>query len=435
MRDRYARRVAQGLRCPVEFALLTLVLGFAVLEAAHPPAARAQDQTPPPAAQPTAPAAKADVKTIQIILARELIDHPPPLSLLDIPPLDDGIAGAKLAILDNNTTGRFVGQDFKLEVVENPKSADLVAEIEKRVAAGAGFIVADVSPKTLLALSDAVKSKDVVIFNAGATDDRLREEDCRTNVKHTAPTRSMLADGLTQYMAWKQWRRLLMVVGPQPEDEAYAEAFRRSAKRFGLKIVEERKFVYEAGSRRSDGGHEQVQQQIPTFMQNAPEHDVVVVADESGLFGEYFPYRTWVPRPVIGTAGLTAVSWHPALEQWGGTQFQNRFKRLANRNMRARDYDVWVAVRSIGEAATRKKSVVPKDLIEYMRSAEFELAAFKGQKLTYRSWNGQLRQPMLITTARLLVSVSPQPGFLHEFSVLDTLGIDKPETKCKAYVN
>jgi hypothetical protein len=26
--------------------------------------------------------------------------------------------------------------------------------------------------------------------------------------------------------------------------------------------------------------------------------------------------------------------------------------------------------------------------------------------------------------------VSPQPGFLHQFSELDTLGIDRPETKC-----
>jgi hypothetical protein len=29
--------------------------------------------------------------------------------------------------------------------------------------------------------------------------------------------------------------------------------------------------------------------------------------------------------------------------------------------------------------------------------------------------------------------VSPQPGFLHQFTELDTLGFDKPETNCRAY--
>jgi ABC transporter substrate binding protein (PQQ-dependent alcohol dehydrogenase system) len=66
-----------------------------------------------------------------------------------------------------------------------------------------------------------------------------------------------------------------------------------------------------------------------------------------------------------------------------------------------------------------------------MKSDRFELAAFKGVKLSFRPWDNQLRQPILLADARSLVSVSPQPGFLHEFSELDTLGIDRPETRCR----
>jgi ABC transporter substrate binding protein (PQQ-dependent alcohol dehydrogenase system) len=243
----------------------------------------------------------------------------------------------------------------------------------------------------------------------------------------------MLADGLAQYLVWKQWRRWLLVRGAGRDDEAFAEALRRAAKRFGGKIVEERVFQVETGSRRADGGHEQIQQQIPAFTQNAPAYDVLLVADEGEQFGEYFPYRTWDARPVAGTQGLAPMSWHPALEQWGATQFQNRFQRLAGRPMRALDYDMWVAVRAVGEAATRTKSAAPKVLIGYMRSPEFDLAAFKGRKLSFRDWDGQLRQPILVGTAKLPVTVSPQPGFLHQFSELDTLGVDKPESACKAY--
>jgi len=127
------------------------------------------------------------------------------------------------------------------------------------------------------------------------------------------------------------------------------------------------------------------------------------------------------------------VSWHPALELWGGTQFQHRFKRLNDRIMRPIDYDAWLAVRVAGEAVNRTKSNVFKDLVTYIHSPKFEVAAFKGVSTTFRDWNGQLRQPIILATPKIEVSISPQPGFLHQFSVLDTLGIDKPETKCKAY--
>ncbi|HXE88216.1 MAG TPA: ABC transporter substrate-binding protein [Hyphomicrobiaceae bacterium] len=393
----------------------------------------------PAAGQPQAPAASTPaaqagaVQKIAIVLARELRDRPPPLSLLDFPPQDDGVAGARLAINDNNTTGRFLKQEFALDVVESASASDLIAGVSKRIDAGAGFVVADMSPAALLQLSDALKARDALILNAGSADDRLREADCRANVLHTAPSRAMLADGLAQYLVWKQWRRWLLVRGTGRDDEAFADALRRAAKRFGGKIVEERTFRVETGSRRSDGGHEQVQLQIPAFTQNAPAYDVLLVADEEEQFGDYFPYRTWDARPVAGTQGLAPMSWHPALEQWGATQFQNRFRRLANRPMRPLDYDVWVAVRSVGEAATRTKSAEPRALIPYMRSGEFDLAAFKGRKLSYRSWDGQLRQPILVGTAKLPVTVSPQPGFLHQFSELDTLGVDKPESGCKAY--
>jgi ABC transporter substrate binding protein (PQQ-dependent alcohol dehydrogenase system) len=370
---------------------------------------------------------------IAIVLARELRDVPPPLSLLDTRPSDEGVAGARLAINDNNTTGRFLKQAFTLEVVESSKPGELVTEVTKRAEGGASLIVADASPQTVIALADALKGRAVLIFNAGSSDDWLRDKDCRANVVHTTPSRAMLADALGQYLRWKSWQRWFLVRGTEPDDEAFADAVRRAAKRFGAKIVEERPFKYEVGSRRADGGHEQVQEQIPALTRNAPAHDVLVVADESGSFGEYLPYRTWDARPVAGTQGLVPTSWHPALEQWGASQLQNRFRRLANRAMRPLDYDAWVAVRSIGEAATRSRSAVPADLIAHVKSADFDLAAFKGRKLTYRPWDGQLRQPILLATAKLPVTVSPQPGFLHQFTELDTLGIDKPETNCRAY--
>ena len=97
------------------------------------------------------------------------------------------------------------------------------------------------------------------------------------------------------------------------------------------------------------------------------------------------------------------------------------------------DYDAWVATRAIGEAASRSHSTDFKTMRDYMHTPKFDVAAFKGVATSFRAWNGQLREPLIVGNQKLFVSVSPQQGFLHQFSVLDTLGIDKPETKCKAY--
>jgi ABC transporter substrate binding protein (PQQ-dependent alcohol dehydrogenase system) len=382
-------------------------------------------------AAPTAGAT--DVITVPIAYVKEQRERLPPLSLLEFAAGNEGIAGAELAMDDNNTTGRFLKQKFTVEMITSPKRDELIKSVVAKANEGVGFFVVDVSADTLLAMSDALKGLPAVLFNAGARDQHLRESNCRINVKHTAASHAMLTDALAQYLAWKQWRKLVLISGPQPQDKLYAQSLKRSLKRFGLKLVAEKEFEYKPGSRRADGGFEQVQKQIPSFTQGLPEYDVLLVADEARQFGDYFPSRTWKPRPVAGTHGLFATTWHPASELWGATQFQNRFNRKAGRNMKQIDYAAWMAVRSIGEAATRTGSGDPKTLIDYMLSDKFELAAFKGQKLTYRPWNAQLRQPIFVATPPLHVTVSPQPGFLHQITVLDTLGIDQPETKCTAF--
>ena len=185
-----------------------------------------------------------------------------------------------------------------------------------------------------------------------------------------------------------------------------------------------------SGVRRTDTGHFAIQAEVARFTQGV-RYDVLVVADEADEFGDQLSYRTFDPRPVAGTQGLVPSAWARPHEQWGATQLQDRFLRQAKRWMTDRDYAAWMAVRAIGEAATRARSAEPKAISAFLRSDRFELAAYKGARLSFRSWDGQLRQPVLLADARSLVSVSPQQEFLHQFSALDTLGIDQPETKCR----
>jgi len=355
----------------------------------------------------------------------------PTLSLVEQPAENDGVAGARLAIEDNNTTGKFLDQHFTL-VEFRLKDGDDAAKAAVALAdRDIAFVITDLPADALLKAADAVRDRGTVLLNAGAIDDRLREEDCRANVIHAAPTHSMLADGLAQYLVWKQWKRWMLVVGSHDEDRRFAEALRRSATRFGAKIVQERVFEDTGGARRTDSGVTLIQRQMPVFTQQAPVYDVLVAADESEVFASYLPYRTWDPRPVAGSAGLIPKSWDAAQDQWGAVQMQNRFLKLNSRRMTALDMQAWTAARMIGEAASRVNSSDRKMVLDFLKGPDFSIAAFKGQRLTLRDWNLQLRQPILLVDGRMVVSVSPQEGFLHQVSELDTLGVDQPETRCK----
>ncbi len=357
-------------------------------------------------------------------------EQPPAISLLDVPAPDAGLAGAELAIADNNTTGRFLNQKFSITDVKLGPDEDPASAVQKLAGEGISLVVTDLPADALLKAADAGRARGMLFFNSGALSDALREEDCRADVIHVAPTRSMLADGLAQYLVWKQWLKWVLVTGSHPDDKLWADALKRAALRFGAKIAAEKVFEDKGGARQTDSGIAEIQLQIPLFTQGLPDHDVLIAADESAVFAAYLPYRTKAARPVAGSAGLMPTSWDPSMEQWGATQLQNRFVKRFSRRMQALDMQAWTAMRMIGEAVTRTNSADARQVRDFILGPSFELAAFKGQALTVRPWNLQLRQPVLLSDGKNVVSVSPQQGFLHPVSELDTLGYDKPETKC-----
>lgn len=364
------------------------------------------------------------------------VERRPVISLPDQPPPDDGLAGARLGLDDNNTTGRFMNQSFSLMDVPVRASDDVAAELARLTAAGVRLVLTDAPGPQVLRLAVAARPSGTTIFNVAAPDDSLRGADCQANLVNVAPSRAMLADAVGQYLVWKKWTRWLLLVGSHPDDVALGNAYRRTAKRYGAKIVEERTYKDTDGSRETDSGVVQTQQQMPVFTQGAAAYDVAVAADENSVFAEYLPYRTWDARPVAGSAGMVPTSWDPSSESFGGTQLQNRFARTARRGMRASDLQAWTAVRMIGEAVSHvaQGDMAQGDVaaaIAYMKSPAFGVAAYKGQKLTLRDWDLQLRQPLLLADGRTIVSISPQPGFLHQVTELDTLGYDRPETTCK----
>ncbi len=365
--------------------------------------------------------ASADELQVRIGYLAHLPPRGPLLSNVIPEPSDAGRRGAELAIIDSNSTGRFLKQQFALQSAESDQAEALLAAAEQQHQAGIRLFVVNAPAATLRLLS--ARLPDSLLLNAGSADDGLRRAQCLGNVLHTLPSRAMLADALAQFLAVRKWTRWLLVTGSTEDDIAYADALKRAAKRFGHKIVAEKPWSFDNDQRRS------AQAEMPLFTQ-ASEYDVVLVADERGDFGEYLPYNTWLPRPVAGTQGLTPTAWHKTVETFGAAQLQKRFEELAGRWMNDRDFAAWMAVRSIAAAVTKLRSAEPQAIRALALSADLPLDGFKGRKLSFRPWNGELRQPIELVHPRALVSTSPQDGFLHPSNEMDSLGYDQPEVSC-----
>ncbi|MDQ2089711.1 ABC transporter substrate-binding protein [Marimonas arenosa] len=370
-------------------------------------------------------AARADL-FLTITFLHQEVPLPPVLSNLDPIPDTLGEDGARLGLGDNRTTGAFLGHNYALQTASVPPGGDLIAAAKSALTASP-YLVLNAPAADVLRITDLPEAASALIFNVAAPDTRLRDADCRTNLFHTLPSEAMRADALMQALQRKRFVRLALITGPHAPDKAFAHALRRSAVKFGLKIVGEKEWDFDADMRRN------ASQEVPLFTQDFKDHDVLLVADEIHDFGRYIAYNTWLPRPVAGSEGLVPVAWSRVVEQWGAAQLQSRFKELTGRDMRPRDYAAWAAVRALGEAVTRTESNDPTRLRAFILSDQFELAGFKGRPQSFRPWNGQMRQPIPLVTDRAVVIQAPVEGFLHQRTELDTLGLDEPESRCEAF--
>jgi len=363
--------------------------------------------------------------SIPILLFARKRETPAALSRIEWPPEDDALQGARLGIADNEATGRLIGQRWELtERVLEPDEPFGDAAREALDSRSFAAIVADLPAADLPRLADLAAERGLAVLNATAPDDRLRSADCRANLFHVHPSRAMLADALMQFASRRRWTRSFLLVGAEPQDRAWAEAMRRSVRKFGLRIVAEREFSTGGADLRRSAVDE-----MPALTQGA-EYEVVLVADETKDFARSVAFNTWLPRPVAGSAGLEPVAWSPAAEQWGAGQLQSRFEKLSGRPMTGLDWGAWASIRALGQALQRAAATDPAKVRAELLAPDFAINGFKGRSMSFRRWDRQLRQPVQLAGQGVVVAVAPVEGFLHRVTELDTLGFDESEATC-----
>ncbi|MCC6780181.1 MAG: amino acid ABC transporter substrate-binding protein [Hyphomicrobiales bacterium] len=339
---------------------------------------------------------------------------------------DRPFSGAEIGIEDAQSASRVLKTEFALERITVNAPGELAAAVgQARDARGIRFFILDAPADAFKPLADAVKGRDVLIFNVTAPDDSLRREVCTAELVHTLPSLAMSMDALMQYLVSKKWSNLLVLQGPQPADAAMVKAFENSAKKFGTRIVAKREFKPGTDPR------EREQNDPALLTAGSRDYDVVFIADHAFDFARQVPYHTVRARPVVGSIDLEPVAWHWTWEHHGAPQVNSRFERRnGGRHMSGLDWAAWIAVKMVVQASLRTRST------DFAMQRKFILGegTFDGNKglaVSVRRWDQQLRQAVLLAAPYAVVAKAPVEGFLHKTNELDSLGDDEPETSCR----
>ena len=366
----------------------------------------------------------AEILNVNILYLEQKIQKPPVLSNVIEEPENLGLSGAQLAVVDSNKSSKFLNQNYTLVTKISYDENELVQAFEEFVKNKNSYVILNVEDELLKKIIANPISKDALLLNAGSQTTDLRRDYCNKNLLHTIASNAMLYDGLVQFLVKRNFKNIFLITGKDPKDIQISDDIKRAVKKFGAKIVKEKVWDNNTDIRRK------ATEEFPVFTQ-AKDYDVIVVADYFGDFGESLYFNTWLPRPVAGTQGLTPVTWNKVIESNGAAQMQSRFESFASRWMQSKDFSNWVAVRTIINSIMKTKTADLKTNLDFIYSDNFDVAAYLGRKLSFRDYNGQLRMPISLVQPRALISTSPQEGFLHPTTDLDTLGIAPFEMKCK----
>lgn len=380
-----------------------------------------------PAAAQTAKPAPKDFRIGYVSLAEDpRYDSDRAYARIPLKPQGRPVKGAEVALAESESVAKVIGLRLGLEQASAASIEDLAGTVKRWASEqDIHFVVTDLPAQGLLQLAAAVKDAPVLLLNATAPDDALRGASCMANIAHTTPSTSMQADALVQFLVLRKWPSILALKGPAPEDAAFVDALRRSAGRFGAKIVDVRPFQLTNDPRQRERSN-------VALLTGQAEYDVVFIADSDGEYGRYVPYQTQHPRPVIGSAGLAAEAWHWSWERHGGPQLNGRFEKAAGRRLASMDWAAWVAVKAVVQAAVRTRSDDFVSNRAFLLGDRMNLDGVKGNPLSFRAWDRQLRQPIFLATDNAVIERAPIRGFLHQKNELDTLGVDEPETKCRS---
>lgn len=326
--------------------------------------------------------------------------------------------GATLGLDDANALAMLFGKRLRLEI----EAAGGGGQPGRALArAGVLAVVGGVGPGGSEALLQ-VAGDGTPVFNVGAPDDRLRNEGCARRAFHVMPAVSMYVDALTQLLIDQRKLSSLAVTGDgSPRGAEIEAAARRSVARRGGTVTADAAAADVVLLAVDDRG---VDAAVARAIAEGRRPDRIAGIGEAGL-----------RLPAERAAGLWVLGWHHELERFSARELNARFRRRFNAPMTEASWGAWAALKLVGEAVVRAGAGDGAALVAFMESAP-PFDGHKGEALTFRRWDHQLRQPLYVVGPRKREDIA---GPLGPFAVLadvggknlDALGTAMADSRCR----
>ena len=336
----------------------------------------------------------------------------------------------ELALFESTTSFDASGIDAQLKIIDLNKDRPLKEQIEQ--IHPEALVLVDTPKAEFIELARLFHELNRVTVNVRHSDALLRDQLCLPTLYHTIPSDRMYFDALSQFLIYRGWRKVLIVHGSTDNDKQRTEILKQSLEKFGADISEIREFTLSHHPDDRDKNK-------PEFLTGGASYDVVAVIDGAFDFGRYIQYSTRRARPVIGDVGLMPKGWHRTLERYGAPQLNERFQTFdpnqplsATEAMSDTEFAAWSAVKLVTNTLNAldldAEVIQPREILSH---PEAQVDLYKGTRGSIRTWNHQLRQPILLTSGDAVIAVAPMPKFLHPEHYVDTLGLDEPESPCR----
>ena len=390
-----------------------------------------------------------------------------------------GLLGGRLGAEEMAYTARLMGARLSLLEAAAGTPEEAVRAAERLVDQHVFALVGGFDPAAALALSRFAERRQVLFFNVGATDDRLRNEDCGRYTFHVEASDAMYLDAVAdwfirglaflvdedapqgvQIVRRSPARAWLLVTERSPPWEARATRLRVALeeRHWGSRVLAD---VVVEPQRRFDHVLRMITAAHPDLvfllLPAARQLEFYREYERAGLAGDV----TGFPEPVTQTrtffaavlaaaprtarGGIRIVSFEPTFSAVGGPQLSQRFFRRWHIPMDGPAWTNWLGIKILWEAFQHFGGGDGPSLARYLDSAGALFEGYQGIGLTFRPWDGQLRHPLMASRLTaysddemsLAQMVGQFPNVLAPgrtpADVLDQLGDSARSTRCRAH--
>jgi ABC-type branched-subunit amino acid transport system substrate-binding protein len=326
--------------------------------------------------------------------------------------------GAALGLDDANALATLFAKRLRLET-ETDRAGSSAGRALART--GALAVVGGAGPsggETLL----QVAGEGIPVLNVGAPDDRLRNDACDRRAFHVTPSVSMYVDALTQVLIeQRKLPRWSVVSDGSPRGAEIEAAARRSVARRGGSLAPDATAADVLLLAVDDRGLDAA---MARAIAEGRRPDRIAAIGESGM-----------RLPAERAAGIWALGWHQELERFSARELNGRFRRRWNAPMTETAWAGWAAVKLVGEAVVRASATDGAALVAFLESAP-PFDGHKGEALTFRKWDHQLRQPLYVAGVRKREEIGGPLGPLAVLADvggknLDALGTAMTDSRCR----